>query len=223
MADFTTDDSTYFTFFDELIEQYKIKLENIVSSEQSYDIDIFITEFKNDLITIANNHTEQLDNQKLIDKIIYEIIFAFTKVNESLLGRMVLNDLEGIIQLNLEELENIPTMDDINMLKLLTDEIQDDDDEEDDIEKLYALLYVFQQMIECQEIIKYLIKFDLLKKIITEHIKNTSEDLRKDFEDIGLNEMATSNILNQLKYINENDYKIIFKNYKYYSVILDNK
>ncbi len=84
MADFTNDDSTYFTFFDELIEQYKIKLENIISSEQSYDIDIFICEFRNELITIANNHAEQLDNQKLIDKVIFEFTHLFSPHEKSI-------------------------------------------------------------------------------------------------------------------------------------------
>ncbi len=221
-------------FYDNAIENFAKKIENIVKNNEQVNTDDLLLEFKKELEFCSNSNIDFfVENQINISLMVLTVIKKFSNKNRELIDKLVLCDKLNIIELDVTKLEEIPNTFDFEML---SEEFVSEDnkpvvlEDSTDVDKYYATIYGFQQSIEdyksnkvsqIDKIIMYGVKFTILRKNILSNLKNSS-NIKQDMENMGLDRVNETYIINQIrKNILQKDIQdVIIKNIKYHSTFL---
>jgi hypothetical protein len=227
-----------------IINEFSNKLKIQIESDQNISIENILNELQNRLKEELKLETVFNTDHERISQIYTKIIYTFIKENEELIDSYILKDKENIIDINLEEIDNYPTIFDINDLRKIAEQHKNEDidqettendkpDQEDqpdqqtdinNVDRLYALLFGFEKLLNMDEIdiktmVCYMIRFNNIKTETIKNIIENSSSPENDIEDTGLGRIDISNMLNALKHkLNENKFNIILKNIKYYTI-----
>ena len=218
-----------------LFDNYKNKLTEIYENKKSSDlIELLIKDFTvgiKEFIPVNNIFT-QMSNQML-----NKLVTIFLTENDELINKIILQDTQDIIPIEFTDIDSLPSSQELEFTKQLAKEIELEQEEQvkqeeveqeaqefNDIDKLYALLFKFEELIsedsiDIKAIMPYMIKFGIIKNRIVSIILSNSQEIEKDLENTGLNSISVSNMFNAVKdKISESEYIILFKNVKYYTI-----
>ncbi len=218
-----------------LFDNYKNKLTEIYENKQSSDlIEQLVKDFtiKIKEFIPVNNIFPQMSNQML-----NKLVTIFLTENDDLINKIILQDNQDIIPIEFTDIESLPSNDELEFTKQLAKEIELEQEEQveqeeveqeaqefNDIDKLYALLFKFEELIsedsiDIKILMPYMIKFGIIKNRAMSIILSNSQEIEKDLENTGLNSISVSNMFNAVKdKIPESEYNILFKNVKYYTI-----
>ncbi len=220
----------------ETFDAYKQKLVQVHELNQSADlIELIVKDLSVELKQYipANNLFTHMSNQ-----ILNKLITIFLTENDELINKIILQDVQDIVSIELTDIESIPSDQELQFTKELakqieleeneqtepTEQITESEQEFNDIDRLYAILFKFEELvsedtIDIKNLMVYMIKFGIIKNKALEIIINNSTEVEKDLENTGLNSISVSNMFNAVKEkISQSEYDILFKNVKYYTI-----
>lgn len=223
----------------ETFDTYKQKLVQVHDLNQSADlIEQIVKDLSIELKQYipANNLFTNMSNQ-----ILNKLITIFLTENDELINKIILQDTQDIVPIELTDIESIPSDQELQFTKELAKQIELEENEQseqaepieqitelqqefNDIDRLYALLFKFEELvsedtIDIKNLMVYMIKFGIIKNKALAIIINNSTEVEKDLENTGLNSISVSNMFNAVKdKISQSEYDILFKNVKYYTI-----
>ncbi len=224
--------------FNDTISKYTTRLNKLYETKDYDKLPKFLNEFKQQIDSDIKSNPEYFDDNTLPSEVLNSTIKYFTDINKEKLDQLILLDESDIIPIDLFEINNIPSKDDVYFYSL-----ENDLDEVLDYEnltefnKLFVVFTAFENNIlgcdydsdsgsndynkkyDTVKIIKYLIRFNMVKHSVMSLINTKSSTPEFCIKNFGLDKITNKNILQDVKKIvSDSDYKIIVKNLRYYSV-----